>query len=107
MNDDWSKYIEVGADESQTNRKKFTAAALKRFNYNWIRLNVTTTPEMSSIDLSIDGYPAKAVPFKYDIKKALFEPVSADELGLNNDMTIETKFIIPRKVPLQNKKVLK
>ena len=107
MNDDWSKYIEVGADESQINRKKFTVAALKRFNYNWIRLNVTTTPEMSSIDLSIDGYPAKAVPFKYDIKKALFEPVSADELGLNNDMTIETKFIIPRKVPLQNKKVLK
>ncbi|MCK4981578.1 MAG: YdbH domain-containing protein, partial [Victivallaceae bacterium] len=107
MNDDWSKYIEAGADESRTNRKKFTAAALKRFNYNWIRLNVTTTPEMSSVDLSIDGYPAKAVPFKYDIKKALFEPVSADEPGLNNDMTIETKFIIPGKVPLQNKKVLK
>jgi len=97
MNDDWSKYIEAGADKSQASRKRFTAAALKRFNYNWIRLNVTTTPEMSSIDLSIDGYPAKAVPFKYNAKEALFVPVSDDDLGLNNDMTIETKFRIPKK----------
>jgi len=101
MNDDWSKYIEPGADKSQVNRKKFTAAALKRFNYNWIRLNVTTTPGMSSVDLSIDGYPDKAVPFKYNIKEALFEPVSADELGLNNDMTIETKFRIAKIKPLR------
>ena len=72
MNDDWSKYIEAGDDKSQTGRKKFTAAALRRFNYNWIRLNVTTTPEMSSIDLSIDGYPAKAVSIQIQYRKKLY-----------------------------------
>ncbi len=96
MNDDWSKYIELDTDKSQASKKKFTAAALKRFNYNWIRLDVTTTPEMSSIDLSVDGYPDKAVSFKYDEKNAVYEQIPSGELGLNNDMTIETKFRIPK-----------
>ena len=97
MNDDWGKYIKPGTDKSQASKKKFTAAVLKRFNYNWIRLNVTTTPEMSSIDLSIDGYPDKAVPFKYNAEEKVYEQVPSSELGINNDMTIETKFKIPRK----------
>ncbi len=100
LDGDWSKYS--GTDESEISRKKFTEAALKRFNYNWIRLNVTTTPQMSSIGLNIDGCPAKAVAFKYNAKKALFEPTSPGEPGINGDMTIETKFRIPK-----NKEVLK
>ena len=96
MNGDWSKYIESSANKSQANRKRFTSAALKRFNYNWIRLNVTTTPEVCNVGLGIDGYPAKAVPFKYNDENAFFEPVSDEELGLNNDMTIEMKFKIPK-----------
>jgi len=107
MNDDWSKYIQPDVNKSQASRKQFTAAVLKRFNYNWIRLNVTTTPEMSSIDLNIDGYPDKAVPFRYNAKKSLYERIASDELGINNDMTLETKFRIPRKVPLQNKRASK
>ena len=97
MNDDWSKYIKPGMNKSQASRKEFTAAALKRFNYNWIRLDVTTTPEMSSIDLSIDGYPDKALPFKYNAKTKIYERIGSDELGINNDMTIKTKFRIPAK----------
>ena len=96
MNDDWSKYIKPGTDESQASRKEFTAAALKRFNYNWIRLDVTTTPEMVSVNLNIDGYPDKAIPFKYNAKTKVYERIPSEELGINNDMTIETKFRIPR-----------
>lgn len=96
MNDDWTKYITPGMDKSQASRKEFTAAVLKRFNYNWIRLDVTTTPELASIELNIDGYPDKAVPFKYNAKTKVYEKISSDELGINNDMTIETKFKIPK-----------
>jgi len=97
MNDDWSKYSKPGADnKSRASRKEFTAAALKRFNYNWIRLEVTTTPEIISVDLNIDGYPDKALPFKYNEKNDMYERISSDELGINNDMTIETKFRIPK-----------
>ena len=97
MNDNWNKYIKLGADKSQINKKKFIAAALKRFNYNWIRLNVVTTPKRSNVELNIDGYPDKAVPFKYDPEKSLFIPVFDSDLGINSEMTIETKFSIPRK----------
>jgi hypothetical protein len=96
MNDDWSKYIKPGTDEAQASRKEFTAAALKRFNYNWIRMDVTTIPEMVSVNLNIDGYPDKAIPFKYNAKTKVYERIPSEELGINNDMTIETKFRIPR-----------
>jgi hypothetical protein len=96
LDDDWNTYIEAGAKPAQVNRKKFAAAALKRFNYNWIRLNMTTTPKISKVELAVDGYPLKAVPFKYDSEKALFEPASPGEPGMNSDMTIETEFVIPR-----------
>jgi Dicarboxylate transport len=96
MNDDWSKYIASGTDKAQISEKKFTAAVLKRFNYNWIRLNISTSSEMSSVDLSIDGYPDKAVPFIYNAKKSLYEEIADEELGINNEMTIETKFRIPK-----------
>ncbi len=96
MNDDWSKYIKPDADRSQISKKEFTAAALKQFNYNWIRLTVTTTPEMSNIDLDIDGYPGKALPFKYNAKTKVYEQIPSEELGINNDMTIKTKFRIPK-----------
>ncbi|MDD5598955.1 MAG: YdbH domain-containing protein, partial [Victivallaceae bacterium] len=96
LDDDWNQYIEAGAEPAQMNRKKFAAAALERFNYNWIRLNVTATPKTSRVELAIDGYPLKTVPFKYNTEKSLFEPVSPGEPGLNRDMTIETEFVIPR-----------
>ena len=96
MNGDWSKYIAADPDKAQVNKKKFIAAVLKRFNYNWIRLNVTTTPELSSIDLNIDGYPDKAVPFTYDVKTAQYLAIPDHELGINNEMTIKTKFRISR-----------
>ncbi|MFA7184472.1 MAG: YdbH domain-containing protein, partial [Victivallales bacterium] len=96
LDDDWNKYIEAGAEPAQVNQKRFAAAALKRFNYNWIRLDVTATPKMTRIELGIDGYPIKAVPFKYNSEKSLFEPVLSGEPGLNSDMTIKTEFVIPR-----------
>ena len=97
MNDNWNKYIKSGTDKSQAGTKIFTAAVLKRFNYNWIRLNVSTMPGMSSVDLNIDGYPDRAVPFKYDPATALYEPIASDDLGINNEMTMEIKFRIPIK----------
>ena len=93
----WPGNINSGDSQAEQNRRKFTESVLKRFNYNWIHLNITTTPKVSAIKLNIDGYPAQAVPFKYNAEKSLFEPTPPEEPGINGDMTIETKFIIPKK----------
>lgn len=96
LDDDWNKYIEAGAEPAQVNQKRFAAAALAHFNYNWIRLNVTTAPQVFRLALAFDGCPLKAVPFRYDTGKSLFEPALPGEPGLTGDMIIETEFVIPK-----------
>ncbi|MDD5697593.1 MAG: YdbH domain-containing protein [Victivallaceae bacterium] len=96
LEDNWDKDVKTAADKAELNRRKFMAAVLKQFNYNWIRLQVTTAPQIGKVCLSLDGYPEKATAFRYDSAKALFEPVSPGEPGTDGDMTIETEFKIPK-----------
>jgi hypothetical protein len=100
LDNDLNKYMVSGSGTSKAaeSRKQFASAALKRFNYNWIRLNAKTTPEAAEISLSIDGYPEKALPFQYNNQKSMFESVGSEEPGINGDMTIETKFKIPTNI---------
>jgi hypothetical protein len=51
---------------------------------------------MALVDLSIDGCPSEAVPFKYNSEKSVFEPAQPGEPGIEGDMVIETKFTIPQ-----------
>jgi hypothetical protein len=83
------------AEAASRNQREFAAAALRRFNYNWIHLNARTNKNKKEVALIIDGYPAKALPFRYDEKKKLFIPVGTEEPGINGDMAIETNFKIP------------
>ena len=81
--------------EAAINQREFATAAFRRFNYNWIHLNARTDNKKAEVALSIDGYPAKALPFRYDENKKMFIPVGPEEPGINGDMTIETNFKIP------------
>ena len=81
--------------KAAVNQRDFAVAALRRFNYNWIHLNARTDKKKAEVALSIDGYPSKALPFRYDEQKKMFIPVSSEEPGINGDMTIETNFKIP------------
>ena len=88
-------YKDGSESKVAVNQREFAAASLRRFSYNWIHLNVRTDEKKAEVGLSIDGYPAKALPFRYDEDKKMFIPVGPEEPGINGDMTIETNFKIP------------
>ncbi|MDD5727164.1 MAG: YdbH domain-containing protein [Victivallales bacterium] len=91
-------------DKAAASQREFAMAALKHFNYNWIRLNVNISEDNTEISLNLDGYPAKTLPFRYDEQKKAFVPAAPDEPGITGDMTIETNFKIPVKSTSEDSK---
>ena len=74
----------------------FAGAALRDFNYNWVKLSLVSEGEDVMLRMNLDGRPAKPLPFHYDQKSGTFERLKiSSEKGIDQPIVLDVNFRIP------------
>ncbi|MBA3014937.1 MAG: hypothetical protein FP815_08280 [Desulfobulbaceae bacterium] len=86
----------VPAGTPQFHQLQFASAALEDFSYNWLSLSLESKGEEMVIAMSLDGHPAKPLPFRYDSRLGTFTKVtSIGEIGINQPIRLDVNFRLP------------
>ena len=62
----------IPKDSAEFAQLDFTVAALQDFDYEWVKLNFSTSGDDLKVKIQIDGKPTAPLPFKYDDKMNCF-----------------------------------
>ena len=74
----------------------FTNAVLKDFNYNWVKITLSTKEEDMVLQMSIDGKPMDALPFAYNRDIGSFSRIEATgKGGIQNPVHLDVNFRLP------------
>lgn len=74
----------------------FTNAVLKDFNYNWVKITLSTKEEDTVLQMSIDGKPMDALPFTYNRDIGSFSRIEATgKGGIQNPVHLDINFRLP------------
>ena len=74
----------------------FTNAVLKDFNYNWVKITLSTKGEDMVLQMSIDGKPMDALPFAYNRDIGSFSRIEATgKGGIQNPVHLDINFRLP------------
>lgn len=86
----------VPAGTPQFGQLTFAAAALEDFSYNWLSMGLESKGEEMTITMSLDGHPAKPLPFRYDTRLGTFTKVTGSgEIGVNQPVRLDVNFHLP------------
>ncbi|HJW85421.1 MAG TPA: YdbH domain-containing protein, partial [Candidatus Brocadiaceae bacterium] len=74
----------------------FTNAVLKDFNYNWVKITLSSKGEDMVLQMSIDGKPMDALPFVYNRNIGSFSRIeAAGKGGIQNPVHLDINFRLP------------
>jgi hypothetical protein len=65
----------------QHSQLDFVGEALKNFQYNWAKLRLRSQGEELLLEISLDGQPARPIPFRYNSRLGSFSRLEAGETG--------------------------
>jgi hypothetical protein len=80
----------------QYSQLEFAREALESFNYNWVKLLLTTEGENLLLQLHLDGKPAKPLPFTYKKELGTFARIEAgSRKGIEHPIHLNVNFRLP------------
>lgn len=86
----------VPSGSPQFSQLQFAAAALEDFTYNQLSVGLESKGEEMTIAMSVDGHPAKPLPFRYDARLGTFTKITGSgEIGINQPVKLDVNFRLP------------
>lgn len=80
----------------QFGQLQFAAAALEDFTYSQMSMGLDSTGDEMIIAMSVDGHPAKPLPFRYDARLGTFSQiVGSGEIGITQPVKLDINFRLP------------
>jgi hypothetical protein len=86
----------IPKDTPQFAQVDFAMAALRNFNYNWVKLQTAGEGEDLILKMELDGQPAAGLPFEYDNNRGMFirvEPGAGK--GIFQPIRLDVNFRLP------------
>ncbi|MDN3510521.1 MAG: YdbH domain-containing protein [Candidatus Jettenia sp.] len=88
--------IGIPPNTPQYSQINFINAVLKDFQYNWVKILLTTKEEDLLLQMSLDGKPINPLPFTYNRKLGSFSKIeAASKGGIYNPIHLDINFRLP------------
>jgi hypothetical protein len=98
----------IPPDTPQFIQMELAAAALKDYDYEWAKLNLTSEGDELLLQMQMDGKPAKTLPFAYRKEIGGFVKVDANSKGSKfQGIRLDVNFRLPLNKMLQYKDLFK
>jgi hypothetical protein len=73
----------------------FAAAALKNFQYNWVKLFLDSEGEDLLMQMQMDGRPVQSLPFSYDSRTGQLQRIPDGGRGIDQPIRLDVNFRLP------------
>ncbi|MBW2502908.1 MAG: YdbH domain-containing protein, partial [Deltaproteobacteria bacterium] len=73
----------------------FAAAALKNFQYNWVKLFLDSEGEDLLMQMQMDGRPVQSLPFSYDSLTGQLRRIPDGGRGIDHPIRLDVNFRLP------------
>lgn len=88
--------VGIPQNTPQYSQIDFTNAVLKDFNYNWVKITLSSKGEDMVLQMSIDGKPMHPLPFAYNRNIGSFSRIEATSKGcIQNPVHLEINLRLP------------